>query len=84
MLEIVSSMSHSLGSTGSETHTGGGKNFIFSGEKTAHLSGPVGARMEVGQVDISVEVVKSAEAGSEHSAERELEAEKAERTGPTG
>ena len=40
--------------------------------------------MEVGLVDISVEVVKAAEAGSEHSAGRELEAEKAERPGRTG
>ena len=40
--------------------------------------------MEVDQVDISVEDVKAAEAGSEHSAERELEAEKVERTGRTG
>ena len=81
-MEIVSSISHSLGSTGSETQTEVGKK--FSGEKTAHLSGLVGARMEVGQVDIWLEDVRAAEAASEHSVGRDMEAERVEKAGRTG
>ena len=84
MLEIVSSMFHSLGSTGSETQRGFDKLNIFWTEKVSHLSVRVGTKEEVGQVDISEEDVEAAEAGGaawEHAEGRDRAAEKAGRTG---